>query len=87
MKHLYVKVTNTAFNIKIREVENKMSYVNRLITNAAFNKKTGKFQNKISDVSALVPNNAFNTKIGEVAKKFLVMLKILPLLKLINFLV
>ena len=50
-------------------------------------KKTGKFQNKISDVSALVPNNAFNTKIGEVEKKFLVMLKILPLLKLINFLV
>ena len=64
-----------------------MSYVNRLITNAAFNKKTGKFQNKISDVSALVPNNAFNTKIREVEKKFLVMLKILPLLKLINFLV
>ena len=61
-----------------------MSYVNRLITNAAFNKKIGKFQNKMSDVSALVPNNAFNTKIGEVEKKFLVMLKILPLLKLIK---
>ena len=70
---------------KIKDVENKIPDVSRLVIKIGFNTKIGEVENKILNVSTLVTNTDFDTKIGWVEKKFLIRVNILPLLKLVNF--
>ena len=55
---------------KVKEAENKMQDVSKLVTNSALNTKIGEVENKIIlDASKLVTNGASDAKIGNVENK------------------
>ena len=53
---------------KIKDIENKIPNVSRLVIKIGFNTKIGEVENKILNVSTLVTNTDFDTKIGWVEK-------------------
>ena len=56
-------VTNTAFNSKSGEGENKSPDVSGLVTKTAFNTKTGEVENKIPDHDKCITTAEFSGKI------------------------
>ena len=54
---------------KVKEAENKMPDVSKLVTNNASNTKIGEVENKILDASKWVTNGASDAKIGNVENK------------------
>lgn len=57
--------SNTVFNTKIWEVENKVLNVSGLVTNTDFNTKTKKLR-KILDGAKYITTSKFNNNLGEI---------------------
>ena len=65
MLHVNRLVTNTAFDTKIGEVEDKISDVSGLLTNTAFNTKSGRVE-KNTDHNKYIATNEFNNCSGAI---------------------
>ena len=53
-------MTTKVLNIKISEVENKISGTSSLVTATVFNTRIGKVENNISDYGKYITTNQFN---------------------------